>query len=58
MGLALKLVGKFAEMHEGTDAFGEVYEPFFEIVFALSGSKVPAGVKVSMMGLVPVKQPR
>lgn len=51
LGLALRLVGKFAEMQKDLVAFVEVFEPFYEIVFALGATKVPASIKVSRLNV-------
>lgn len=47
LGLALDLIGRFAEYYEESAAFIELFQPFFEIVFSLSTAKVPASLKVS-----------
>jgi nucleolar protein 14 len=46
LGLALRLVGRFAEMQKDLVAFIEVFEPFYQIMFGLSATNAPASIKV------------
>jgi len=46
LALALRLMGRFAEMQKDLPGFIELFEPFYEMVFALSSTNVPASLKV------------
>jgi nucleolar protein 14 len=50
LGLALRLLGRYAEMHKDLVGFIEVFEPFYEIIYTLSNTNVPASIKVRAHG--------
>jgi nucleolar protein 14 len=46
LGLALELVGRFADMYKGLDGFIELYEPIQAVLEGVEAAKMPAAYQV------------
>lgn len=54
LGLALELIGRFANMYKGLDGFIELYQPISEIIQNLDDKKLIDGQRVSFRTVINV----